>query len=156
MTSARAFALICLASLGTIAPARAQDVACTSPMVMLDQGWWLRAREDGPTTIGYGALPQTLPVAAGVIDAKGVCALIAEHVRPWQPKGERAADEHYFDVTFGTGGGLVRDIDEEIYARLYELFRRAYRNVDESSEPVLGDAETVRRAWREAFFISGP
>jgi hypothetical protein len=135
---------------------RGQLPECAAPLIMLDQGWWLKvAAGDFPVTIGYGALPEMLPIKTRAIEVTEICALIEEHVRPWQPKGARSADDHFFDVVFGTGGGVVFDLDEEIYPQLYELFRRAFGNVDEDRGPLFGDADTVERVWREAFFITG-
>lgn len=172
MSRRYSIALLCMALMGTacassarrpVAPAGTTpapdalsasppDPSCTTIMLMLDSGWWLQARADGPSTIGYGALPQQLPVGAGVIVAADVCALIADHVRPWQPKGERLPDHHYFDVTFGNDG-RVHDIDEAVYPQLFDLFRRAYRHVDPDGQPPLGDGETILRAWKGAFFL---
>jgi hypothetical protein len=129
-----------------------QEASCAHVTLMLDQGWWLHARADGPSTIGYGALPQQLPIEPGVVDAADVCALTADHVRRWQPKGERPPDQHYFDVTFGSDG-RVHDIDEAVYPQLFDLFRRAWRHADPDAGPLLGNPDVIIRAWEGAFFL---
>lgn len=130
-----------------------RQASCAAAMLMLDEGWWVRARTDGPSTIGYGALSQRISVEPGIVDATAVCALIVDHVRPWQAKGDSARDHHYFTVVFGSDN-LVRDIAEEIYPQLYDLFRDAYRHRTAAEHPFPGDVDTIVRIWQGAFFLT--
>lgn len=130
---------------------------CQVLTFMYNEGFWLQVRRDGLDAIGFGALPQRVPVHPDAFAIDQVYDAVAPYARPHRErilseKGKTARFDVQFHALDSTDTGHVYLLSEEVNAYMKALFRRAYHSTD-SSRTFAQDYETIHRFWENAPFL---
>lgn len=125
----------------------------SSATIMLDTSWWLQVRRDGDHSLGYGALPVRVPVAADGVDAPSLLDTVARRAYLAEGHSSPTTAACGYTVTLhGTGSpeGLVHALPADLCGMLADAFRSAWAARAPPRVPMSSDF--VERAWANAPF----
>lgn len=132
-------------------PDRDRTIALT---LSIDNGLWLQIRGDGRHSIGFGALPQTVPVKPAQFDLGTVYDSVAVHAT-FSLSGAplpRSESTERFTVLFHTLDperlGIPYLLPDEVQRYVRGLLKAAYENRN-PTQSFLGDPAMIERIWED-------